>query len=96
VQTVEPLAAALGLPVDVDSAFSDDTYERSPATTQTALLSLAKPGTCTVVASQGLTIPELVEQLGPGVTNGETKKGAFWVLSFVDGDVVAADGYPAP
>ena len=96
VQTVEPLAAGLGIGIEIDSAFSDETYERSPATTQTALLSLAKPGTCTVVASQGLTIPELVEQLGPGITRGETKKGAFWVLSFVDGEVVAADGYPAP
>lgn len=96
VQTVEPLAHALDLEVEVDAAFSDETYERSPATTQTALLSVAKPGTCTVIASQGLAIPELVEQLGPGVTNGDTKKAAFWVLSFVDGEVIAADHYPAP
>jgi 8-oxo-(d)GTP phosphatase len=96
VQTVEPLAAALDLSVQVDPAFSDETYERSPATTQTALLSLAKPGACTVVASQGLTIPSVVEHLGPGIVNAETKKGAFWVLSFVDGDVIAADHYPAP
>jgi len=96
VQTVEPLAAALDLGIEVDPAFSDETYERSPMTTQTALLSLAKPGTCTVIASQGLTIPDLVEQLAPGVVDADTKKGAFWVLSFVDGDVVAADHYSAP
>jgi len=96
VQTVQPLADALNLTVEVDSAFSDETYEHSPSTTVTALLSLAKPGTCTVIASQGLTIPSLVEQLGPGIVDAETKKGAFWVLSFVDGDVIAADHYRAP
>ena len=96
IQTVQPLAAALDRPVEVDAAFSDDTYERSPATTQTALLSLAKPGTCTVVSSQGLAIPELVDQLGPGVRNTDTKKGAYWVLSLVDGEVVAVDRYEAP
>ena len=95
-QTVQPLAEALGLPLEVDAAFSDDTYEHSPATTQTALLSLAKPGTCTVVSSQGLAIPELVDQLGPGVLNSDTKKGAYWVLSLVDGEVVAVDRYDAP
>ena len=96
VQTVEPLAEALDLTIEVDAAFSDDTYVRSPATTQTALLSVAKPGTCSVVCSQGLAIPELVDQLGPGIRNSDTKKGAFWVLCLVDGEVIAVDRYDAP
>ena len=96
VQTVQPLADALDLAVEIDAAFSDETYVRSPATTQTALLSVAKPGTCSVVCSQGVTIPEIVEQLGPNVRDTDTKKAAFWVLSLVDGDVIAADHYDAP
>ncbi|MCW2496277.1 bifunctional NUDIX hydrolase/histidine phosphatase family protein [Jatrophihabitans sp.] len=95
-QTVQPLADSLGLIVEVQDAFSDETYLRSPATTQTALLAVAKPGTSSVVCSQGVTIPELVDQMGPGVRVTETKKGAWWVLSMVDGEVIAADHYDAP
>jgi 8-oxo-dGTP diphosphatase len=94
IQTVEPLAQRLGLEIKVDPVFSDESYERSPSGTQTALLSLAKPGRVSVVCSQGTTIPSLIEVLGTGGTSPETRKGAAWALSFVDGDVIAADYYP--
>ncbi|MDT4932923.1 MAG: 8-oxo-(d)GTP phosphatase [Pseudonocardiales bacterium] len=94
IQTVEPLAQRLGLEIKVDPVFSDESYERSPSATQTALLSLAKPGRVSVVCSQGTTIPSLIEVLGTGGTSPETRKGAAWALSFVDGDVIAADYYP--
>lgn len=94
IQTVQPLADALGLDVQVDAAFADESYARSPESTQTALLSLAKPGRVSVVCSQGLTIPSLVDTLGTAGEPSETRKGAAWVLSLVDGDVVATDYYP--
>jgi 8-oxo-dGTP diphosphatase len=93
VQTMEPVAAALGLRVRVDPAFSDEAFLASPAATQTALLALAKPGKVSVVCSQGVAIPALIERLAPGVASSETRKGAAWVLSVVDGDVVSADYY---
>lgn len=93
IQTVEPVAAALDTNVRIDPAFNDDTFNQSPLTTQTALLALAKPGRVSVVCSQGVTIPALVDRLGPGVGSSDTRKGAAWVLSVVDGDVVAADYY---
>jgi 8-oxo-(d)GTP phosphatase len=93
VQTVEPLAASLGLDVSIDPAFSDDSYVQAPAATETALLSLAKPGQVTVVCSQGTAIPGLIDALGPGNDASDTRKGAAWVLSVVDGDVIAADYY---
>jgi 8-oxo-(d)GTP phosphatase len=93
IQTVEPLAAALDMNVRVDAAFNDDAYLQSPSTTQTAVLALAKPGKVSVICSQGITIPSLVDRLGPGVGSSDTRKGAVWVLSVVDGDVVAADYY---
>jgi 8-oxo-dGTP pyrophosphatase MutT (NUDIX family)/phosphohistidine phosphatase SixA len=96
VQTVEPLAAALDLRVRVEPAFSDESYEDGPTGTQTTLLALAKPGKVSVVCSQGLTIPSLIDRLGPGVRSSDTRKGAWWVLTVVDGDVVAADHYDAP
>jgi 8-oxo-dGTP pyrophosphatase MutT (NUDIX family)/phosphohistidine phosphatase SixA len=96
VQTVEPLAAALDLRVRVEAAFADEAYEDGPDGTQNALLALAKPGKVTVVCSQGLTIPSLVDRLGPGVRSSDTRKGAWWALTLVDGEVVCADHYEAP
>jgi 8-oxo-dGTP diphosphatase len=93
VQTVEPFADAAGLVVEVDAAFNDESYLESPTATQTALLSLAKPGRSSVVCAQGVAIPALIERLGPGTQSTDTRKGAAWVLSCVDGDVIAADHY---
>lgn len=93
VQTVQPLAGSLGIEVHVDPAFDDDFYLDTPKATETALLSLAKPDTVTVVCSQGTAIPGLIEALGPGSDASDTRKGAVWALSLVDGDVIAADYY---
>jgi 8-oxo-dGTP pyrophosphatase MutT (NUDIX family)/phosphohistidine phosphatase SixA len=96
IQTVEPLAHALDVRVRVEPAFSDEAYQHGRDGTATTLLALAKPGTVSVVCSQGLTIPSLIDQLGPGVRSSDTRKGAWWVLTTVDGDVVSADQYDAP
>ena len=92
-QTVEPLGAALGVPLLTDPAFSDETFSRSPGTTEDAVLALAKPGKVSVVCSQGVAIPGIVERLGRGVVPVDTRKGAFWVLSIVDSNVVSTDYY---
>lgn len=95
VQTVEPLAVSLGLDVHLEPAFDDDSYLQTPTATETALLALAKPGSVTVVCSQGTTIPGLIDTLAPGTDSSDTRKGATWALSFVDGDIVAVDYYGA-
>jgi 8-oxo-dGTP diphosphatase len=96
VQTVEPLAAALDLRVRIEPAFADEAFMAAPDETVNALLSLAKPGKVSVVCSQGTAIPALIDRLGPGIRSSDTKKGAWWVLSLVDGEVVAVDYYDAP
>jgi 8-oxo-dGTP diphosphatase len=96
VSTVEPLAAAMDLEVRIDHVFSDEAYAESPSATQTALLALAKPGKVSIVCSQGDTIPGLIDRLGPGIRSADTRKGAWWVLNLVDGEVVSADHYDAP
>jgi 8-oxo-dGTP diphosphatase len=94
VQTVQPLAQRVGQKVQVESVFSDATYENSREDTLTAMQTLlARPGQTTVVCSQGITIPALVETLGPGVRHPDTRKGAAWAISAVDGEAVAADYY---
>lgn len=96
VQTVEPLAKSLGLQVVVDPDFADEAYDDGPTGTHTKLLSLAQPGQVSVVCGQGYGIPGLIDRLGPGIRSSETRKGAWWVLTVVDGDVIATDPYPAP
>jgi 8-oxo-dGTP diphosphatase len=92
-QTVQPLADALGLSVAIDPAFSDAEYTATPAATETSLLSLAKPGKITVVCSQGVTVPGLIDRVVRGTRLSDTRKGDAWVLSVVDGTVVSADYY---
>jgi hypothetical protein len=41
----------------------------------------------------GLTIPSLIDRLGNGLVEADTKNGAAWELSIVDGDVLATDYY---
>jgi 8-oxo-dGTP diphosphatase len=96
VQTVRPLADAADLSVQIAPEFDDEEFVRAPAATQTALLALAKPGRVSVVCSQGVTVPALIDAVAPMNRSSETRKGAAWVLSLVDGDVVAADHYDAP
>jgi 8-oxo-dGTP pyrophosphatase MutT (NUDIX family) len=93
VQTVQPLAEHLGLPLRVEPVYGDEAYAAGPSTTETALMSLAKPGRVTVVCSQGLTIPSLIDRLARGIHPSDTKKAGVWVLSIVDGSVVSADYY---
>lgn len=96
IQTVTPFADAAGLPVQVDPAFGDEAYVSRPGAMATALLALAKPGAVTVVSSQGTAIPGVLEELLPSLNDTDTKKGASWVLCFVDGELSTADHYPAP
>jgi 8-oxo-dGTP diphosphatase len=92
-QTIEPLAKALGLEVERSAEFSDEEYVFAPIATQTALAGLAKNCAVAVVCSQGVTIPGLIGTIATLSPSTETRKGAWWALSFVNGEVVAADYY---
>ncbi|MEO6885636.1 MAG: NUDIX hydrolase [Jatrophihabitantaceae bacterium] len=96
IQTLEPTANAQGLPIQIAPEFADEHYLTSSGATQTALFALAKPGEVSVVCSQGVTIPSLIDLIGPAVGSIDTHKADSWVLTVVDGDVIAADHYDAP
>ncbi len=93
VETVRPLAERLGLVTQIEPVFGDESFAASPWASEDAVLALAKPGKVSVVCSQGSTIPGLVDRLGRGVLDSDTRKGAFWTLSAVDGMVVSMDYY---
>ena len=92
-QTVTPLADRLGLTIETDAAFDDDSYEANPEISEVSLHALAVPRHVTVVASQGSTIPGLVAGIAPHLRSTATRKGAAWVLSFADGALLSADYY---
>jgi 8-oxo-dGTP pyrophosphatase MutT (NUDIX family) len=103
VQTVAPLAEDLGLPVGVESALSEEAYEKDPAAGADRVLAAAAVGGVTVLVSQGGVIPGLVGTLAErdGVALGRragskipARKASTWVLSFVNGRLVAADYHP--
>ncbi|MDP9093297.1 MAG: NUDIX hydrolase [Actinomycetota bacterium] len=96
IQTVQPLAALLDTTVQVDPVFGDEAYSTAGSATEAAVLALlAKPFSSTVLCSQGVSIPSVIERLVPGVKHADTRKGASWVLSAADGEIIAADYYEA-
>jgi 8-oxo-(d)GTP phosphatase len=95
VQTVEPLSRRTGVPIEVASAFSDESFGERPAAAMRELLTLTKPGSAVVVVSQGTAVPGLISQLPiqPPPVDVTTRKGAAWVLSFADPNLLSADHY---
>jgi 8-oxo-dGTP pyrophosphatase MutT (NUDIX family)/phosphohistidine phosphatase SixA len=92
--TVAPLAAAAGLPVEVDEVF--DEYEPPrPQEVAAALRRLGSAGEAsTVVCGQGGSITPTLPRLTPGDATAtaryETPKGGGWVLGFAGENLVAA------
>jgi 8-oxo-(d)GTP phosphatase len=89
VETVRPLAAALGLTVEIDARFAEDAdVDRAAA----SLRALAAPGTTSVICSQGgLMRPLLAALRGAVAGESETAKGTAWVLSYGSDHLIAAD-----
>lgn len=100
VQTVEPLAVDLGVPVGLEPALAEEAYGKDPDRGLEQLLAVAAAGGRAVVCSQGGVIPDLVGRLAAehGVPLPKRKvparKSSVWTLSFVDSRLVAADYYP--
>jgi 8-oxo-dGTP diphosphatase len=95
-QTVAPVAEALGLPVRSAPEFADEAYLVDPVRTIESLYELAKQPGCTLICSQGTTIPGLVADLRVPVEHRNARKGSLWVLSLAGRRTVAGDYYPGP
>jgi 8-oxo-dGTP diphosphatase len=95
VQTVEPTAEFVGLPIEIRPVFSDEAYFADPVRALDELRELIKTEPSTVLSSQGETIPALLEVVAPrgAAESFLTRKAAMWVVSFADGISVAADYY---
>jgi 8-oxo-dGTP diphosphatase len=93
VQTVEPLAASVGTPVERDPRFDEDA---DPVGAAETLRDLAAGGFTTVVCSQGgLIAPALRALTGRGSQQYDTAKGGGWALAF-SGKELAGASYLEP
>lgn len=92
-QTVEGLAADLGVPVIGEPLLAEAGYPADPAAAQRRVADIAAGPGPAVVCSQGGVIPHLVTRLA-GATDVDlpdqppSRKGSFWALFF--------DGAPSP
>lgn len=93
--TVAPFATTAGLPVGDEPLLGEDGYWEDPDVGLARVRELALVPGVTVVSSQGGVIPDVVEKL-TGVPDRPSKKASTWVLSFVAGELRAADYYERP
>lgn len=93
--TVQPLAARLGVPVELAAAFGEDDNARDVDHAVAALDGIVATGQAAVICSQGGVIPDVLSQIaerdGLSVAETPSRKGSAWVLSFADNRLVAAD-----
>jgi 8-oxo-dGTP diphosphatase len=97
VQTVQPLAGALGVRITLEPALSETAYARDRKSAEDRLRKIAALGDGRVVCSQGKVIPDLLatlaEQDGMPLPQAPTRKGSFWVLSVADDNRFLAADY---
>ncbi|MGV0066495.1 NUDIX hydrolase [Mycobacterium colombiense] len=94
-QTVEPLAADLGVPVHNEPALTEEAYAKNAKRARHRMLDIAEQHGTPVVCTQGKVIPDLIawwcERDGVRPDKSRNHKGSTWVLSLLDGRLVAAD-----
>jgi phosphohistidine phosphatase SixA/ADP-ribose pyrophosphatase YjhB (NUDIX family) len=99
VDTLAPLAADLGVPVNVEPALDEHVYPAAPERAVDLVREMAGSGRTWAACSQGAVIPPLVASLahsdGLPLPSVKAKKGSVWALFFRSSRVVAADYYPS-
>jgi 8-oxo-(d)GTP phosphatase len=101
-QTVEPLAQELGVDIHNEPALTEEAYARDHKATRNRVVEIATRAGTPVICTQGKVIPDLIawwcERANVRPETTGNRKGSTWVLSLVDGDLVAADhlGSPLP
>lgn len=100
VQTVEPLALKLGVPITVEPALTEEAYAENPEAAHKRVLEIAALGGTPAICSQGKVIPYLIERWcqrdGVKPDKSRNRKGSTWVLSLAQDRLIAADHMPSP
>jgi 8-oxo-(d)GTP phosphatase len=94
-QTVEPLAADLGVPIQNEPTLTEEAYAKNPKRARHRVLEIAAHTGTPVICSQGKVIPDLInwwcERDGVHADKSRNHKGSTWVLSLSAGRLAAAD-----
>lgn len=95
VQTVEPLAGALGVDIGLEPALTEEAYTEDPARARALVRKIAARGGVQVICTQGLVIPDLLQwwaqRDGIALPPARNRKGSIWVLSLSGGKLVDAN-----
>lgn len=94
-QTVEPLAAELGVDIHNEPLLTEEAYAKNAKRGRQRALQIAKRAGTPLICSQGKVIPDLVawwcDRNGVRPDKSRNHKGSTWVLSLTDGRLIAAD-----
>jgi 8-oxo-(d)GTP phosphatase len=94
-QTVEPLAEELGVIISNEPTLTEEAYADNPKGGRRRALQIADSHRTPVICTQGKVIPDLIawwcERDGVRPDKSRNRKGSTWVLSLVDGHLIAAD-----
>ncbi|MCW2685410.1 MAG: ADP-ribose pyrophosphatase [Mycobacterium sp.] len=100
VQTVEPLAEELGVPVKTEPALTEEEYLENRKRGRQRVLEIVAQGGTPVICTQGRVIPDLIEwwcnRDGVRTNKSQNRKGSTWVLSLYQGRLIAADHIGSP
>ena len=94
-QTVEPLAEELGVTINNEPTLTEEAYADNPKRGRRRMLQIAGSHRTPVICTQGKVIPDLIawwcERDGVRPDKSRNRKGSTWVLSLVEGRLIAAD-----
>jgi 8-oxo-(d)GTP phosphatase len=94
-QTVEPLAEELGVTIGNEPTLTEEAYADNPKRGRRRVLQIAGAHPAPVICTQGKVIPDLIawwcDRDGVRPDKSRNRKGSTWVLSLVDGHLIAAD-----
>ena len=97
-QTLQPLASDLGLPVGLEACLGEEEYLASPGEAGRTLVDLARGRATTVLCAEGTVIRHLLATFSVADNSSaqevEPEEGSVWVLFFGAGEVVVSDYYP--
>lgn len=100
-QTVEPVATTLNVPIQLEPQLSEESYRSDPDKAHKRILEIAADQSAIhAVCSQGKVIPPMMRWWADhediSLPAKRNRKGSVWVLSLVDGRLVAADHIDSP
>jgi 8-oxo-dGTP diphosphatase len=100
VQTVEPLAQELGVPITLEPTLTEESYKSNPAQAHSRALEIVTQGRTPVICTQGKVIPHLLrwwcERDGLAHGSSGNRKGSTSILTLAQGRLIDVDYIPSP